>query len=209
MDWLFNVRDFDTLLFQFCHLTARARARLPFGFRYPDAARPTQVSRSLRVAGAAFRLPVPPRACSRCCCSWPFRGARPPGALAQPSRTGVKRKRRSLGLARAPSETVTQSRAPETAGERSRERATVSPSAVCAPLRRSGAAAAAKLRCRVCGVSARNQHTPRRRPGRRDERRPHLKATPRTVPQRRTPDTWTVFDMVTTGIILDMSTCIR
>ena len=90
--------------------------------------------------------------------------------------------------------------------------ATVSPRvrgderAVCA---RRSAAAAAKLRCRVCGVSARNQHTPRRRPGRRDERRPHLKATPRTVPQRRTPDTWTVFDMVTTGIILDMSTCIR
>ena len=189
------------LLFQFCRLAARARARLPFGFRYPDAARPTQVSRSLRVAGAAFRLPVPPRAC---CCSWPFRG-RAAGALAQPSRTGVKRKRRSLGLARAPSETVTQSRAPETAGA-SGVGATVSPCAVCAPLR---AAAAAKLRCRVCGVSARNQHTPRRRPGRRDERRPHLKATPRTVPQRRTPDTWTVFDMVTTGIILDMSTCIR
>jgi hypothetical protein len=86
--------------------------------------------------------------------------------------------------------------------------ATVSP---CRGVRAAApqAAAAAKLRCRVCGVSARNQHTPRRRPGRRDERRPHLKATPRTVPQRRTPDTWTVFDMVTTGIILDMSTCIR
>ena len=115
MDWLFNVRDFDSYS-NFAVSAARARARLPFGFRYPDAARPTQVSRSLRVAGAAFRLPVPPRAC---CCSWPFRG-RGAGALAQPSRTGVKRKRRSLGLARAPSETVTQSRAPETAGERSR-----------------------------------------------------------------------------------------
>ena len=177
MDWLFNVRDFDIIIpiLPSHRACTRAYCRSVSGIRTQPGP-PRSHARSGWPARRCFRLPVPPRAC---CCSWPFRG-RAAGALAQPSRTGVKRKRRSLGLARAPSETVTQSRAPETAGERSRSDG-LAVGAVCAPLR---AAAAAKLRCRVCGVSARNQHTPRRRPGRRDERRPHLKATPRTVPQR-------------------------
>ena len=208
MDWLFNVRDFEDYYSNFarliCRLTARARARLPFGFRYPDAARPTQVSRSLRVAGAAFRLPVPPRAC---CCSWPFRGppGRAAGALAQPGQGPASSGSVALSVSRA----LPVRQSPRAARRRRPERAESERRSRRARCARRSAAAAAKLRCRVCGVSARNQHTPRRRPGRRDERRPHLKATPRTVPQRRTPDTWTVFDMVTTGIILDMSTCIR
>ena len=119
MDWLFNVRDFDIIPI------------LP--------SRPRVHARVCRSVSGIRTQPGPPRSHARsgwparrsACrcrrgrvavlngCSWPFRG-RGAGALAQPSRTGVKRKRRSLGLARAPSETVTQSRAPETAGERSR-----------------------------------------------------------------------------------------
>ena len=118
------------LLFQFCRLTARARARLPFGFRYPDAARPTQVSRSLRVAGAAFRLPVPPRAC---CCSWPFRGRAPPGRSLNrqgPASSGSVALSVSRALPVRQSPRAARRRRPE-----SGVGATVSPCAVCAPLR--------------------------------------------------------------------------
>ena len=202
MDWLFNVRDFDNIRY------------------YSNfAVSPRVHARVCRSVSGIRTQPGPPRSHARS--GWPARRSAcrcrrgrvavlGPSAAAPPGRSLNRQGPASSGsVALSVSRALPVRQSPRAARRRRPERAESERRSRRARCARRSAAAAAKLRCRVCGVSARNQHTPRRRPGRRDERRPHLKATPRTVPQRRTPDTWTVFDMVTTGIILDMSTCIR